>query len=161
MKKHSMPDMKEGGVNVTPLIDIIMCLIVFFMLVTKVGVSRGVDKDIKLPDAIIGAKIADMGTTLTLNVHNMGPSRPAQVTTIVGSEKRDLPIYIDATKERPLRSVLTEFKKTHIQKAQVIIRGDADMDYAALEGVLMEISAAGCTDTAYETNNKPPTSSAQ
>ena len=38
MKKHIMPEMKEGGVNVTPLIDIVMCLIIFFMLVAKIGV---------------------------------------------------------------------------------------------------------------------------
>ena len=41
MKKHSMPEMKEGGVNVTPLIDIVMCLIIFFMLVAKIGVTKG------------------------------------------------------------------------------------------------------------------------
>jgi len=44
-----MPDMKEGGVNVTPLIDIVMCLIIFFMLVAKIGVTRGVDAHINLP----------------------------------------------------------------------------------------------------------------
>src|ERR1035438_6568944 len=44
MKKHSMPEVKEGNVNVTPLIDIIMCLIVFFMLVAKIGVTTGAEK---------------------------------------------------------------------------------------------------------------------
>ena len=43
MKKRRMPDMKEGGVNVTPLIDIVMCLIIFFMLVAKIGVTSGAD----------------------------------------------------------------------------------------------------------------------
>jgi hypothetical protein len=114
MKKHSMPEMKESGVNVTPLIDIIMCLIVFFMLVTKVGVSRGVDKSIKLPNLIYGAKISDMGDTLTINVHKPTNGVTPQVTTIVGSALVDLPIFIDATGQRPLRIVLTEFKKTHL-----------------------------------------------
>jgi biopolymer transport protein ExbD len=151
MKKHSMPEMKEGGVNVTPLIDIVMCLIIFFMLVAKIGVTRGVDKDIKLPSAWIGAPIKDLSSTLSLNVHDMGRDRPPQVTALVNDEKRDLPIFIEATKDRPLRKVLTEFKNTHPQKAQIIIRGDADLDYAALEQVLTEMSAAGVTDTAYET----------
>ena len=71
MKKHSMPEMKEGGVNVTPLIDIVMCLIIFFMLVAKIGVARGVDKVIKLPDSM-GERIKDMGQTLlTLNIHHI------------------------------------------------------------------------------------------
>src|SRR5579862_3741774 len=125
MKKHTMPEMKEGGVNVTPLIDIVMCLIIFFMLVAKIGVSRGIDKDIKLPNAIYGAKISDLGNTLSLNLHNVAGDVP-QVTTIVGSDKRDLPIYIEATRDRPLRRVLAEFKKTHAEKAKVIIRGDRD-----------------------------------
>ena len=41
MKKHHMPEMKEGGVNVTPLIDIVMCLIIFYMLVAHIGVDTG------------------------------------------------------------------------------------------------------------------------
>ena len=69
MKKHRMPDMKEGGVNVTPLIDIVRVLIVFFMLVAKIGVSRGEDQDIPLPSTIIGKALDSLSNTLTLNVH--------------------------------------------------------------------------------------------
>src|SRR4051795_10471283 len=70
MKKHRMPDMKEGGVNVTPLIDIVMCLIIFFMLVAKIGVTSGADPHIKPPSTLLGAKIEDMGNTFTLNVRD-------------------------------------------------------------------------------------------
>ena len=63
-----MPPMKEGGVNVTPLIDIIMCMIVFFMLVAKIGIDTGADKSITLPASFIGNDIKDLGNTLTLNV---------------------------------------------------------------------------------------------
>src|SRR5215207_4708358 len=68
--KHSMPDMKEGGVNVTPLIDIVMCLIIFFMLVAKIGITSGADPKIKPPSTLLGAKIEDMGNTFTLNVRD-------------------------------------------------------------------------------------------
>src|SRR5215216_6101634 len=57
MKKHSMPDMKEGGVNVTPLIDVVMCLIIFFMLVAKIGVSSGIDNKIDAPTTYLGVKM--------------------------------------------------------------------------------------------------------
>jgi len=56
MKRRRMPDMHESGVNVTPLIDIVMVLIVFFMLVAKIGVSRGEDADIPLPSAISASR---------------------------------------------------------------------------------------------------------
>src|ERR1700710_167814 len=67
MKKHKMPDMKEGGVNVTPLIDVIMCLIIFFMLVAKIGVKTG-GAAMALPDTIIGVKIDKLLGTLVINV---------------------------------------------------------------------------------------------
>ena len=57
MKRHRMPDMKEGGVNVTPLIDIVMCLIIFFMLVAKIGVATGADASIEPPETILGVAI--------------------------------------------------------------------------------------------------------
>ena len=69
MRKHSMPDMKEGGVNVTPLIDIVMCLIIFFMLVAKIGVSTGIDQKIDAPKTYLGVKIKDLGNALTLNLY--------------------------------------------------------------------------------------------
>src|SRR5688500_11526561 len=78
MSKRSMPDMKEGGVNVTPLIDIVMCLIIFFMLVAKIGVTRGEDATIIPPSTLLGQKIEDIGNTLTLNVTD---PRPLQEST--------------------------------------------------------------------------------
>lgn len=156
MKKHSMPEMKEGGVNVTPLIDIVMCLIIFFMLVAKIGVSRGVDKDIKLPNAILGTTIKDMGDTLTLNVHHM-PSGDPQVTAMVGTVPKE--VKLTEGTDQPLLRVLKEFKHAH-EKAAVIIRGDKDLDYGQLELVLMAVATAGITDTDYETKRGVDTDSA-
>ena len=66
-KRHSMPEMKEGGVNVTPLIDVVMCLIIFFMLVAKIGVNKGGPK-MDLPETIIGVKLEKLLGTLIINV---------------------------------------------------------------------------------------------
>ena len=156
MKKHSMPEMKEGGVNVTPLIDIVMCLIVFFMLVTKIGVSRGVDKDIKLPSAIIGMKIADMGNTLSLNIHHMPGAPLPQVTTLVEGAVKELKMSDGANgNDNPLFRVLKEFKSTHGDKAKIIFRGDQELEYQELEKVLIAVNNAGIVDTAYETKSGP------
>src|SRR6187455_3217371 len=82
MKKHSMPEMKEGGVNVTPLIDIVMCLIIFFMLVAKIGIDTGADSKIAIPASILGTDIKDLGNTLTLNVQ-AGAAQQPLVTALV------------------------------------------------------------------------------
>jgi biopolymer transport protein ExbD len=149
MKGHKMPEMKEGGVNVTPLIDIVMCLIIFFMLVAKIGVTRGVNKDVKLPDAM-GDKIKDMGQTLTLNILHLPPTskeRP-QCTALIGEKDEELKVY-SKTDPKSLKLVLKEFKKTHT-KPTVIVRGDNNLEFAELEQVLMQIAESGITDTAYE-----------
>jgi biopolymer transport protein ExbD len=155
MKKHSMPEMKEGGVNVTPLIDIVMCLIVFFMLMTKLGVARGIDKDIKLPSAILGKQIADMGDTLSVNIHYMPSADSPQVTIMVDGQNKEVKIL--EGRDHPLQRVLEAFKLAHMDKetktskAKIIIRGDQNLTYGQLEKVLMTISDAGISDTAYET----------
>lgn len=85
MKKHSMPEMKEGGVNVTPLIDVVMCLIIFFMLVAKIGVSTGAQA-MELPETIVGTKIEKLGDNLVINV--LDP-RPVQRDPATGKEVTD------------------------------------------------------------------------
>ena len=64
-----MPEMKEGGVNVTPLIDVVMCLIIFFMLVAKIGVNTGAIK-LDLPSTIYGKKVEELKGTIIINVQD-------------------------------------------------------------------------------------------
>src|SRR2546421_12218867 len=67
VKRRGMPAAHGNEVNVTPFIDVIMCLIIFFMLVAKIGVNQG-NKKMDLPFSYLGKKIEDMGNTLTLNI---------------------------------------------------------------------------------------------
>jgi biopolymer transport protein ExbD len=149
-----MPEMKEGGVNVTPLIDIVMCLIIFFMLVAKIGVTRGEDKDIALPATIIGKKIEDLSNTLTLNVHPTGVDEPL-VTALVDGKVREVKISdrVGSRLDHPLQRVLEEFHKTHAANARIIVRADRDVLYRQLEQVLITIANAGIGDVAYETKD--------
>lgn len=150
MSKHKMPEMKEGGVNVTPLIDIVMCLIIFFMLVAKIGVTRGVDAHINLPKGN-GLPIKEMGQTMTLNIRHLNGHVPL-ITALVGM--KDVQLSLDDQKVTPyLQGELTKFKALN-PKASVILRGDDDLSFEELAPVLMEIAAAGITDTAYEIHDE-------
>ena len=42
----------SAEINVTPLIDVVMCLIIFFMLVAKIGVDTGADQRISIPASL-------------------------------------------------------------------------------------------------------------
>ena len=151
MKKHKMPDMKEGGVNVTPLIDIVMCLIIFFMLVAKIGVSTGADNTISIPETVVGNKIADMGNTLTLNVR-VGPGDEPYITALIKNTQEQLKLVENrgGKMESPLVNVLTEARKRN-PEFKVIIRGDKDMPYRYLEPVLLACSQANVSNVNFNT----------
>jgi biopolymer transport protein ExbD len=151
MKKHVMPEMKEGGVNVTPLIDIVMCLIIFFMLVAKIGVTRGELKNVALPKTILGKEMKDFSNTLTLNVLPTALDDP-QITTLVDGVPKDIKIYdrMGGQTDQPLMRILQDFKKSHTDP-KVIIRADKDLPYIQLEGVLLACAEAEISNIAYET----------
>jgi len=152
MKRHSIPDMKEGGVNVTPLIDIVMVLIVFFMLVAKIGVTRGEDTDIPLPSAILGKSLESMSNTLTLNVHwNKNADEPV-LDALVDGNKRELHVtkQYAGGKDNELSRVLTAWRGAQQDKANLIIRADQDMPYRQLEVVLLAAAQAEIGNVSYE-----------
>ena len=64
---------EQGGaseINVTPLIDVVMCLIIFFLLVGKLSL----DATIKLPGTEVGE--ADAARSITISV--LAPDKPGQ-----------------------------------------------------------------------------------
>src|SRR5947209_19480453 len=99
MRRHVMPRVRGNEVNVTPLIDVVMCLIIFFMLVAKIGVATGADETIKPPEAYLGTKLEDLGNSIWLNVrapvgweHTPVGAEYPEVTTVVNGEKKELPL---------------------------------------------------------------------
>src|SRR6476661_8489119 len=152
MKRHSMPAMKESGVNVTPLIDIVMVLIVFFMLVAKIGVTRGEDSDIPLPSTILGKKLDTLSNTLTLNAHwNRNGDEPI-LDAMVDGQKRELHVtkQYAGQKDEELARVLAAWRGTQQDKANLIIRADQDMPYRQLELVLLAAAQAEIANVSYE-----------
>jgi biopolymer transport protein ExbD len=182
MKKHSMPEMKEGGVNVTPLIDVVMCLIIFFMLVAKIGVSTGAIK-MALPETILGKKMEELKGTLFLNVldprierdSNGMPIRDAAgrarriqmaglneplVTGLVDQndrEPKEIKLYRKGpggdTVDYPLRRLLEAAHKRD-PKFSVTIRAEKDLEYGMMQHVLVECANAGIKNINYGTNTK-------
>jgi biopolymer transport protein ExbD len=161
MKRHHMPDSHQAHPNVTPLIDIVMCLIIFFMLVAKIGVNTGADAEIKIPTSMSGVDIKDMGNTLVLNV-KPGLGREPMVTALVpGKEKvEELRLVDQSSGRRPLFDTLSYFRygpdgkantKDDNDQFKVIIRGDQDMAYSYLEPVLVICGEANVQSVNFNT----------
>jgi biopolymer transport protein ExbD len=167
MSKRHIPEAHAAHPNVTPLIDVVMVLIVFFMLVAKIGVSTGADEKIKIPSSILGIEIKDMGNTLTLNV-TPGLSDKPMVTALVPNPNTGVAtvteLKVDQVGETSqLINTLRMFRYGKDLKAggtgpngdnenfQVIIRGDKDMEYRYLEIVLMACAKAHCKSVNFNT----------
>jgi biopolymer transport protein ExbD len=168
MAKHHMPESHGGHPNVTPLIDIVMVLIVFFMLVAKIGVNTGADSKIEIPASIRGAEIEDLGNTLVLNVQGGNGDQPF-VTALVPDPQTKSPVVqelkvIDPVSRRSQLQDTLKFLRfgrdmkdggdgdnADNPKFKVIIRGEAAMEYRFLEPVLMAAAQAGIKEVAYNT----------
>ena len=167
MSKRHIPEAHAAHPNVTPLIDVVMVLIVFFMLVAKIGVTTGADEKIKIPSSILGIDIKDRGNTLTLNVKPGLMDKPL-VTALVPGANGGAAI-VSELKVDPvgdtsqLINTLRMFRYGKDLKPggtgpngdnenfQVIIRGDKDMEYRYLEVVLMACAKAHVKSVNFNT----------
>ncbi len=159
MRKRHMPDAHSAHPNDTPLIDIVMCLIIFFMLVAKIGVSTGADQKITIPATIRGAEIKDMGNTLTLNVQEGSPGMPF-ITALVKEDVRELKLIDPTNGVRQLFAELSHLRNGRDGKLgtaddnidfKVIIRGAEDMPYSILEPVLKACAEAQVKNVNFNT----------
>src|SRR5437868_15321967 len=112
-RRKGLPPAHGNHPNVTPLIDVVMCLIIFFMLVAKIGVSTGADPKIDIPLSALGKDMKDPGNALTLNVRP-GPLDQPLVTALVetgSAQPQEIKIYDPTTNIHPLREVLRRLRE--------------------------------------------------
>ncbi|CAN5390454.1 hypothetical protein BH09PLA1_BH09PLA1_12700 [soil metagenome] len=151
MKRRHMPESHATHPNVTPLIDVVMCLIIFYMLVAKIGVTSGADPSISIPVSVLGKDLKDLGNTLLLNVREVADT-PFVTALVDGSQRspQEVRIIDPVTNTRPLREVLKKLRGNN-PEFKVIIRGDRDMSYKSLEPVLIACMEANVKDVNFNT----------
>ncbi len=165
MGKRHIPESHTAHPNVTPLIDIIMCLIIFFMLVAKIGVDTGAQK-IEIPSTALGTKIKDMSNTLVLNIPD-GIGDEPDVQAMVKrqgdstSHLVPLPLRDAATGQNVLQNTLGMYRdqlKGHEADFKVIIRAKADLQWRFIAPVLDTCNLAGVRTIEFNTKtaDAPP-----
>jgi biopolymer transport protein ExbD len=142
-----IPRFSEANVNVTPLIDVVMVLIVFFMLVARIGISTGAEAMV-LPSTLTGVKIEDMGNTLTLNVHYENLTQP-QVLAMIGGKMQELPVT-DGRGGQPLLDTLKALRERN-RDFKVILRAPKTMPYRFLEPILQACAQAAVKNVNFTT----------
>jgi biopolymer transport protein ExbD len=152
MKRRPLQPAHGNHPNVTPLIDIVMCLIIFFMLIAKIGVNTGDDPSISIPATILGKELEDRGQTLTLNVRP-GVGDEPMVTALVetsSAEPQEIKLVDTVTNTRPLLEILKKLKQGN-PELKIIIRGDEEMAYKYLQPVLITCVEAKVKNVNFDT----------
>lgn len=166
MKRRGLPQVHVAHPNVTPLIDIVMCLVIFFMLVAKIGVSTGADPSISIPVAALGDQLDSFSNTLVLNVKPKAGLPDPLVTALVdgaSGQPQELRTKDPSSGKDQLLDVLRRLRFGTDGKPggrgpgadnddfKVIIRGQKDMGYGLLEPVLVACAEAGVGQVIYQT----------
>jgi len=145
-----MPDAHADHPNVTPLIDVVMCLIIFYMLVAKIGVNTGREAKIELPSSVVGISLKDLGNTVTLNVTKPSTGDEPLITMLDPSTGQMVDLKIMDGTKRPLTAFLKKLKGEN-SEFKVIIRGDQNLEYRFLEPVLITCSEAAVRNVNFAT----------
>jgi biopolymer transport protein ExbD len=148
-----MPAAHASHPNVTPLIDIVMCLIIFYMLVAKIGVNTGIDAKIELPISLRGVSIKDMGNTVTLNVLRPIAGDEPVVTTLNPADGQQVELKIADGGKRPLLAFLKMLRGKN-PEFKAIIRADQNTDYRFIEPVLMICAEAEVKNVNFAARSK-------
>jgi biopolymer transport protein ExbD len=125
-KKHPKGQVK-GDINVTPLVDVVLVLLIIFMVVTPM-ISGGVQVD--LPRTANHSKKPDDGKDIIISV-----------TT-------DKSVYIAGKRLASFKDVgkIVEDEKRRFPEKTVFVKGDSRTTYGAVRDVMEQLNKTGIED---------------
>jgi biopolymer transport protein ExbD len=129
-----------GEINVTPLIDVVMCLIIFYLMVGKLAGDRRTRVD--LPETKVGSE-ADDAVLIVNVVPASGAGWPGPGAQVV-VERSVLPLADDL--ERLVRDRLGSHPGTVVQ-----VRAEKDLAWDLVAPVLRSCTRAGATNVRLAT----------
>jgi biopolymer transport protein TolR len=110
----------KSDINVTPLVDVVLVLLIIFMVITPL-LQRG--KAVQLPQAKLVSELKAGGDPILLSV------------------TRDKKIYLDKNevKKENLAEALTN-EMAAMPGSPVMLKGDRDVDYKTIREVILEVT---------------------
>jgi biopolymer transport protein ExbD len=128
--------------NLAPMVDVMMCLLIFFMLAAKLVEIEQSRIDLPLAAAAREAERRELGNRFVVNLLRETPDRPTYLL-----------------RERPvtLEEVLAELAREHRQDAGVncVIRADRNVPYADVEAILSACAGLGVRHVTFSATRGP------
>lgn len=139
MRRRSIMPVSEPAtaVNATPLIDVVLCMIVFFLIVGKLAATRRTPMD--LPRSATGAPEMPPDS-FVINIVPSDAGRPPSV--VIESETTDLAGITPMLQARLARN----------PRVTVQIRAPRNAAYSAIEPAIEAAAAAGVRDVRLATD---------
>ncbi|MBC8353032.1 MAG: biopolymer transporter ExbD [Planctomycetes bacterium] len=116
----------EVGFNMTPMIDVVFLLIIFFLVSSHLA-KQEAQMDLPLPVADSGEESNDELTRLTLNVTEDG-------SMLLAGRRLDR----DELKQR-----LNDARDEHGKDVEIRIRGDRNVPYSAVSPIMLSCARTG------------------
>ena len=129
-----------GDINVTPLVDVVLVLLIIFMVITQM-LSSGID--VKLPPAKTAEEVRDVGQYMVLSIT---PSEQEGKTPKVYIDREEL--VFDDMPEKVLNTI-AEGGYTGL-----LIKGSSQLQWKQAHLVMNRISEAGLTKMLIATDKE-------
>ncbi len=142
-------DASFEAVNVTPLIDVVMCLIVFFLIVGKLASDASA---VRLPETVIG-RLERAGKAVVISIAKGDAPGSTPASDWGGVKAR---VFVDGQavggenelgallRDRAIALLSTVGKtEADLASAPVHVRADRDLPYGAVEPILRAVAKAG------------------
>ena len=145
--------MHDEHINVTPLIDVIMCLIIFFLVCGQLAREEGNDK-VQIPRAQVGQELDEQRGRLLINVVPRERLAEADASTAVNPDAEPA-VYIRG--ERIGLENLTAYLRKEKQETpdvKVILRADQDLVYDWISPVLISCAQANIKSVNFSTRER-------
>jgi biopolymer transport protein ExbD len=139
-----------GPFNMTPIIDIVFLLIIFFMLVCQFIVAENFD--LTVPDNITSAQPADAARDKTTTVTVMFEQN-GNIAYAVGSQIISAPPG-EKTTEAIVAAIDTRMQNLPPDKRVVSLRSDKNIPFKNAKYALAAISQSSATDIRWAVNKQ-------
>lgn len=165
MARRGIEPMAEEHVNVTPLIDVVMCLIIFFMVCGRLAKDEREGGSLAVPLASQGREINDQRGRLIINLvpdekslpPGLDPNNAADKEAIAEARARSRPqIYVRGKTIPPdqLWTILSTESKLD-RDVKVMIRADQKLSYEYVAPILVDCARANIKSVNFATVSRP------